>query len=81
MKLNERYKLQGFDSHSIELTEDGEAPVAGGAFATLGDVSGIGAPVLANRSVTGSGDIPSPPAFKKKNKIKRVKSFTQFIDK
>jgi hypothetical protein len=80
-KVEERYKLQGFDTHSIELTEDGEAPAAGGAFATLGDIGGMGAPVLANRGVTGSGDIPGTSFGKKKKKAKRVKSFTQFIGK
>jgi hypothetical protein len=77
-KVEERYKLKGFDIHSAELTEDGE-----GALATLDATPGMGAPVLAGRGITGSGDVPSLPAKtgkKKKNK-KRVKSFEQFIQK
>ena len=60
----------------VELTEDGE-----GAMATLDAVSGMGAPVIASRGVTGSGDIPSLPATKKKKKIKRVKTFEEYLNK
>jgi hypothetical protein len=77
-KVEERYKLKGFDNYATELTEDGE-----GAMATLDAVPGMGAPVLAGRGITGSGDVPSLPAKtgkKKKNK-KRVQSFDQFIKK
>lgn len=73
-KVEERYKLKGFDNYSTELTEDGE-----GSLATLDAVPGMGAPVLAGRGITGSGDVPSVPS-KKKNK-KRVKSFDQFTKK
>lgn len=84
VKIEERYKLKGFDNYSLELTEDGEgggAPAAGGGFATLSATPGMGAPVIAGRGTPGSGDVPSPsaPIKKKKNKKKRVKSFDQFI--
>jgi len=73
-KIEERYKLQGFDKYSTELTEDGE-----GGFTTLSSVSGgMGAPVLAGRGITGSGDVPSLPAKKKK---KRVKTFEEYLNK
>jgi len=78
-KIEERYKLQGFDSYNTELTEDGEGGPMPGA-ATLSSVSGMGAPVIAGRGITGSGDAPSP-AFKKKKKKKRVKTFEQFLNK
>jgi hypothetical protein len=83
-KVEERYKLTGFDNYTMDLDEDGEgAPAVGGpavGATSLAAVPGMGAPVYAGRGTTGSGDVPSPPAFKKKKK-KRVKSFTQFIDK
>ena len=76
-KVEERYKLKGFDNFSHDLTEDGE-----GAFATLQSTPGMGAPVLTSRGVTGSGDVASLPAkTKKKNKKKRVKNFEQFTKK
>ena len=90
-KVEERYKLQGFDKFG-ELTEDGGAPAGGGvapgapagggAFATLSSTPGLGAPVYATATKDGSGDVPSPlPTKKKKGKKKRVKSFNQFIQK
>lgn len=79
-KIEERYKLKGYDGFSIDLTEDGEGGPAVGA-ATLSATPGMGAPVIAGRGFDGSGDVPSPPAKigKKKSKKKRVKSFDQFI--
>lgn len=65
----ERYKLKAFDTY---LTEDGD-----GGMATLGSVQGMGAPVLASRGITGSGDVPSVAIPKKKKK--KVKSFDQFL--
>lgn len=81
-KVEERYKLKGYDGFSNDLTEDGEAGPAVGA-ATLASTPGMGAPVYAGRGFDGSGDVPSPPANvgKKKGKKKRVKSFDQFIKK
>ncbi len=78
-KIEERYKLKGYDSFG-DLTEDGEGGPAVGA-ATLSATPGMGAPVYAGRGFDGSGDVPSPPAKvgKKKSKKKRVKSFDQFI--
>lgn len=80
IKVEERYKLKGFENYSTDLTEDGEAGPAVGA-TTLDSVPGMGAPVLAGRGITGSGDVPSLPVKKKKNKKKRVKTFEQFIKK
>ena len=65
----EKYKLKAFDSY---ITEDGD-----GGMATLGSTPGMGAPVLASRGVTGSGDVPSVAIPKKKKK--KVKSFDQFL--
>lgn len=50
-----------------EMNEEGE-------FATPANTPGMGAPVLASRGVTGSGDVPMAP----KKKKKRLKSFDQF---
>jgi hypothetical protein len=83
-KMDERYKLQGFDNFG-DLTENGGgapaagAPAAGGAFATLSSTPGMGEPVYATATKAGSGDVPNLPAKKKKSK-KRVKSFTQFTN-
>lgn len=78
-KVEEAYKLHGFDKYlSTELTEDGEGPAAPAA-ATLASVPGMGAPVLPGRGIEGSGDVPSPPAKKKKKK--RVHTFDQFLKK
>ena len=78
-KVEERYKLSGFDNYTMDLDEDGEGgSVVGGT--SLASVPGMGEPVLAGRGIIGSGDVPSPPAFKKKKK-KKVKTFTQFIGK
>lgn len=80
-KIEEAYKLKGFDKYmSSDLTEDGEAGPAVGATA-LASVPGMGEPVLAGRGITGSGDVPSTTASKKKKKNNRVKSFDQFINK
>jgi len=81
-KVEERYKLKGYDGFSIDLTEDGEGGPAVGA-ATLAATPGMGAPVYAGRGFDGSGDVPSPAAKigKKKGKKKRVKSFDQFTKK
>jgi len=76
-KVEERYKLKGFDNYSIELTEDGEGGPVGGA--TLAATPGMGAPVYAGRGTEGSGDVPSIAKPKKGKNKKRVKSFVQFI--
>ena len=79
VKIQEN-SLLNFDGFMSTVTEDGEggAPIAAGApLATLDTVSGMGAPVLAGRSITGSGDVASPAISKKKKK--KVKSFNQFI--
>lgn len=74
-KVEESYKLKGFDNFFSSVEEDGEGgPVVGAT--TLDSVSGMGAPVLAGRGITGSGDVPNPV---KKKKTKRVKTFDQFI--
>jgi hypothetical protein len=75
-----------------ELTEDaaaGGGVSAAGApataamgadgLATLGNTPGMGAPVLASRGVTGSGDVPSPGEDKKKKKKKKVFNFKEFL--
>ncbi len=72
--LNEEsYKLKSYmDFHKEQITEDGE-------FSTLTSIEGMGEPSLANRNVTGSGDVPSVIAPTKKKKKSNVKMFNQFI--
>lgn len=77
-------KLLGFDGFAMKMEEDG-APAAPAAavpagLTTLGDVQGMGAPVLAGRGITGSGDVPSAAKTKKKKKkkVQRVKTFDNF---
>ncbi len=71
--IKESYKLKSYmDFHQEQLTEDGE-------FSTLTSIEGMGEPSLANRNVTGSGDVPSIAAPIKKKKKSKVKNFNQFI--
>lgn len=77
-------KLLNFDGFSMKMEEDGAAAPAASGLTSLGDVQGMGAPVLASRGVTGSGDVASPPAKKKskkkssKKKSRRVETFDDF---
>ena len=81
--IEEKYKLHGFDKYisteikEDDIVEDGEGGPAIGA-ASLTAIPGMGAPVLAGRDITGSGDVPIAPKKKKKRK-QRVKDFDQFI--
>jgi hypothetical protein len=78
-KVEERYKLHNFNKYSsVELTEEGEGGGPAVGATSLSSVPGMGSPVLAGRGITGSGDVPSPPAKMKKKKKKRVKDFDQF---
>lgn len=54
------------------------AAMGDAGFATLGNTPGMGAPVLASRGVTGSGDVASP-MFKKKKKKKKVLGYKDFL--
>lgn len=84
MKTINEHSLMNFDGFMTNMTEDAPAPAAAppaAGLTTLGDVSGMGEPVLASRGVTGSGDVASPPAAKTKKKRKKVKSYVEFFKK
>lgn len=78
--IKEGYVLK-FD----ELSEEGEgAPVSAPSaeFTTPDSINGMGAPVLASRGVTGSGDVPNIAVKdNKKKKKKRLLSFADFWKK
>lgn len=58
------------------FTNEDAAPAAGGGFATLSGTPGMGAPVLAGRGITGSGDVTIGQKKKKrKKKMKNLKAF------
>ena len=84
--IDEKYKLYGFEKYIStevkDLTEDGEGAAVGGpavGATSLASVPGMGAPVLAGRGITGSGDVAGVPEKKKKKRKQRVKDFDQFI--
>jgi len=62
--------LKKFDDYAKEATKLGEL-TEDGAPATVASVPGMGAPVLASRGVTGSGDV-AMGSYKKKKKKTRV---------
>lgn len=68
-----------YDEVKHEVSEDGEGggPGPDSGFGTVDSVNGMGAPVLASRGVTGSGDVPSVAPTKKKKR--KILSFDKFF--
>lgn len=78
--VNEGHVMK-YDDVKHDVSEDGECaagPAPDSGFGTVDSVNGMGAPVLASRGVTGSGDVPSVAPTKKKKK-RKILSFDKFF--